>query len=59
MKYLTIGEVAKRLGYSPSTIRNLCDNGKLPCVRLTGQTGHRRIREKDLEIFLQKLASID
>jgi len=52
MNLLSIGEVAKRLGYSRSTVRNLCDRGLLPYIRPTGQTGHRRIMEKDLEAFL-------
>lgn len=56
MNFLTIGEVAKRLGYSRSTVRNLCDTGKLPYIRLTGQTGHRRIRERDLEAFLLEVS---
>lgn len=42
---LSIGQVAKILGYSASTVRKMCENGTLPYCRLTGPTGHRRIPE--------------
>lgn len=51
MKLLSTGAVAKMLGYSPPTVRNLCDSGVLPYVRLTGPTARRRILLSDLEAY--------
>ena len=44
---LTSGEVAKRLGVAPATLKRWTDDGRLRCVRTAG--GHRRFEESDVE----------
>lgn len=57
MKLLSTGAVAKILGYSPSTVRSLCDSGALPYIRITGPTAHRRILQSDLEAYVKRLCN--
>lgn len=38
MKYLSVGEIAKKWGLSERTVRNYCAAGKIPDVFLTGKT---------------------
>src|SRR5947207_2796970 len=47
MKYLSVGEAAKRLGVSVDVIRSLVERGNLRAIRTAG--GHRRIRDDDVE----------
>lgn len=44
---LTSGEVARRLGIAPATLKRWTDAGKLRCVRTAG--GHRRFDARDVE----------
>lgn len=52
---LTPKEVAKILKVSVQTVRNLCDSGRLKCIRPTGPYGHRRVLLKDLEAYIDSL----
>ncbi|HYL56669.1 MAG TPA: excisionase family DNA-binding protein [Gemmatimonadales bacterium] len=47
MKYLPVGEAAKRLGVSVDVVRSLVESGELRGIRTGG--GHRRIRDDDVE----------
>jgi excisionase family DNA binding protein len=47
MKYVSVGEAAKRLGISVDVVRSLVERGELRGVRTGG--GHRRIRDDDVE----------
>ena len=44
---LSVGETAKRLGVSPDTVRNYCEQGLLQCSRTRGN--HRRILIRSIE----------
>jgi excisionase family DNA binding protein len=43
MEYLTPPEIAKLFGVSPDTVRRLIDSGELPSIRITDETGWRRV----------------
>lgn len=47
MRYLSVGEAAKRLGVSVDVVRSLVESGELRGIRTGG--GHRRIRDDDVE----------
>jgi len=49
---LKIGEASQMIGVSLQTMRNMADNGDIPCVTLP--SGHRRFRKEDVEKFLKK-----
>ena len=51
-----VGEAAKELGVSPSTVRNWVEKGYLMAVRLP--SGHRRIPESELTRMLAQLFSM-
>lgn len=55
MPLLSTSEVARLLGVAPMTVRNLADNGALPCRRTAG--GHRRFSEADVLAFQGRPAS--
>lgn len=46
-RLLTIGQAAKVLGISPSTLRVYADKGDVPCVKLP--SGYRRFDPDDIE----------
>ena len=48
--WLTLGQAAKYLGISESTLRKWADAGRLPAFSTPG--GHRRFRTGDLDVFL-------
>jgi excisionase family DNA binding protein len=51
-KFLRLEEVANRLDTSTSTVRRLCERGKLPAVNIgTGKQRVWRVRPTDLERF--------
>ena len=52
---LRISEAAVLLGLSKSSVRKLCDSGKLASVRPMGDTGHRRILESEIDAFVAGL----
>jgi len=52
-KMLRIGEVARRLDCSPSTVRRLIANGELPFVQLNGKNTSLRLDEYVLEKWLE------
>jgi excisionase family DNA binding protein len=52
---LKISQAAKRLGLSESSVRKLCDEGKLHAFRPMGPSGHRRISEESIDRFLGSL----
>lgn len=54
-KLLSIGQVAEVLGVSASSVRLLCDSGRLPSVRPLGPNGHRKVRPEALETYLAGL----
>ncbi len=56
-RLLSIGQVAEVLGVSASSVRLLCDSGRLPFVRPLGPSGHRRIRPQALEAYLASMES--
>lgn len=47
---LTTGAVARRLGVTAWTVRQLIERGELPALRVTK---HYRVREADLEAFIE------
>jgi excisionase family DNA binding protein len=49
-RMLTTGAVARRLGVTAWTVRQLIERGELPALRVTK---HYRVRESDLEAFIQ------
>jgi excisionase family DNA binding protein len=50
--WLTLGQAAKFLGVAQSTIRKWSDQGRVPAFYTPG--GHRRYRQRDLELFLDR-----
>ncbi len=54
--YLSTSEAARRIGVSAKTVGRWVDAGFLPAVFTAG--GHRRIRELDLNSFLQSRRSL-
>ncbi len=50
--HVTVGEAADLLGFSPSTIQKLADDGSLDTLRTPG--GHRRIARGSLENYRQR-----
>jgi excisionase family DNA binding protein len=48
---LTTQQAAQILGCSRQHVADLCDSGKLPCIRIGV---HRRIRRTDLDGFMRK-----
>jgi len=53
---LSTSEVAKRCGVSAKTVARWVDAGVLPAIFTTG--GHRRVREDDVERFLDSRRSL-
>lgn len=51
VEWLTLGQAAKYLGVSDSTVRKWADAGRLAAFATPG--GHRRFRRADLDEFLQ------
>ena len=49
--WLSLSEVAGRLGVHPSTVRSWSDQGHLPVHRTQG--GHRRFRRSDVDLWIQ------
>ena len=49
--WLSLSEVAGRLGVHPSTVRSWSDQGHLPVHRTQG--GHRRFRRGDIDLWIQ------
>ena len=49
---LRVREVAERLSLSTATVYRLCAERKLAHVRLGARRGAIRIREQDLQVFL-------
>jgi excisionase family DNA binding protein len=56
-KWLTVKEAVDRLEglVSDSSVRRLCDEGKLTAIRLGGTRGDRRIRADSVAAYLAKL----
>ncbi len=52
-EWLTVPQVAERLGVSEETVRRWIRAGELPVLDLGGPKAGYRIREADLEEFLQ------
>jgi len=50
-EWLSLSEIAKKLGVHPSTVRNWANQGKIPHHRTQG--GHRRFKRSDVDIWLQ------
>jgi excisionase family DNA binding protein len=50
-KWLSLSEVAGRLGVHPSTVRSWSDRGYIPAQRTQG--GHRRFRRSDVDLWIQ------
>ena len=50
-EWLSLSEVAGRLGVHPSTVRSWSDQGHLPAHRTQG--GHRRFRRNDVDLWIQ------
>ena len=57
MRLLPLQSAADRLGISTASVRRLCDLGKLESVRPCGPTGHRRIVDESVDIYLASLRS--
>jgi len=49
--WLSLSEVAGKLGVHPSTVRSWSDQGHLPAHRTQG--GHRRFRRCDVDLWIQ------
>ena len=50
-EWLSLGEMAKKLGVHPSTVRNWADKGKIPFHRTQG--GHRRFKNSEVDFWLR------
>jgi excisionase family DNA binding protein len=50
-EWLSLSEVAGKLGVHPSTVRSWSDQGHLPAHRTQG--GHRRFRRSDVDLWIQ------
>jgi excisionase family DNA binding protein len=50
-EWLTLSDVAQKLGVHPSTVRLWSDKGALPVHRTSG--GHRRYKRSEVELWLQ------
>lgn len=50
-EWLSLSEVAGKLGVHPSTVRSWSDQGHLPAHRTQG--GHRRFRRRDVDLWIQ------
>jgi excisionase family DNA binding protein len=50
-EWLTLSDVAEKLGVHPSTVRLWSDKGALPVHRTTG--GHRRYKLSEVELWMQ------
>jgi excisionase family DNA binding protein len=50
--WLTLGQAAKYLGVAQSTIRKWSDTGRVSAFYTPG--GHRRYRQRDLDVFLDR-----
>lgn len=55
VNYFTTGQVARRLNVSPRTVAEMCDSGKLLCVRIPPPVGPRRIHRQDLLEFCKQI----
>lgn len=54
MRLIKIGEAAKLLGVSPTTIRNLCNQRKLAYIRVSGNpNGARRIVAESIDAYIK------
>jgi excisionase family DNA binding protein len=53
MQTRTVREVAEILRVSSATIYALCGNGKLPHIRVGSGRGAIRIRQEDLDAFIE------
>lgn len=51
--YLSVKQVARRLGVHPITVKRRITEGKLKAIRTKGDSGAYRISEKALEEALQ------
>src|SRR3954453_7312087 len=51
-EWMTLGQAAKYLGVAQSTIRKWSDVGRVPAFYTPG--GHRRYRQRDLDVFLDR-----
>jgi excisionase family DNA binding protein len=49
-EWLSLGEIAKKLGVHPSTVRNWANQGKIPFHRTQG--GHRRFKSSEVDFWL-------
>ena len=49
--WLSLSEVARKLGVHPSTVRSWSNQGHLPAHRTQG--GHRRFRRSDVDLWIQ------
>lgn len=52
-QWLTTKEAGELLGLSGATIRNMCNDGRLPFIRPSGN--QRRILRAEIEAYLAKL----
>ena len=58
---VTIAEAARRLSVSPTTIRAMLTDKRLPCTRIVGRSGTRGrlvIRVADLDALLTGAATV-
>lgn len=52
-RLLTVAQVAERLQANPETVRRWLRQGRLPGVQLGGDRLGWRVRESDIEAFVQ------
>ncbi len=57
-KYWTTGQVAALLCCSGRTVLEMCNTGKLPCLRLPSRNLDRRIHREDLRRFLHEFGYV-
>ena len=58
MNLLTVPEVALKLRVTRRTIYNLVNAGRLPAYRLGAKDDAIRIREDDLEVYLEEARTV-
>ena len=57
--YLSVKQVAKRLGVHPITVKRRITEGKLEAIRTKGDSGAYRISEKALQEALQQVEPVE
>jgi excisionase family DNA binding protein len=56
-RLLTVNQVARKLGFLPRQIYMIIKKGDIPCVRIGLGRGVIRVKESDLEAYIERKKS--